>query len=195
MKNLLDFICTKKIKFVVFMVMISAVLISKPISASALYQLDVSYTNGTIASGPLSFGLSELPASVTAQFILDAGTVGLNAVHFYASDVISANVTFGDATWTEGLLDNFSMSLSSGVSSLSYAFLPTISATVEGPIVLNFPLSITGTDISSGEAINYGYTESTQTITAISAVPVPAAAWLFGSGLMGLVGVARRKKA
>jgi hypothetical protein len=25
-------------------------------------------------------------------------------------------------------------------------------------------------------------------------VPVPAAAWLFGSGLLGLVGVARRKQ-
>ena len=25
-------------------------------------------------------------------------------------------------------------------------------------------------------------------------VPVPAAVWLFGSGLLGLVGVARRKK-
>jgi len=29
----------------------------------------------------------------------------------------------------------------------------------------------------------------------ISQVPVPAAVWLFGSGLLGLVGVARRKKA
>jgi len=29
---------------------------------------------------------------------------------------------------------------------------------------------------------------------ALSAVPVPAAAWLFGSGLLGLIGVARRKK-
>ncbi len=29
----------------------------------------------------------------------------------------------------------------------------------------------------------------------VSAVPVPAAAWLFGSGLMGLIGIARRKKA
>lgn len=29
----------------------------------------------------------------------------------------------------------------------------------------------------------------------VSAVPVPAAVWLFGSGLVGLIGVARRKKA
>lgn len=29
----------------------------------------------------------------------------------------------------------------------------------------------------------------------VSAVPVPAAVWLFGSGLLGLVGMARRKKA
>ena len=28
---------------------------------------------------------------------------------------------------------------------------------------------------------------------AVSSVPVPAAAWLFGSGLLGLIGVARRK--
>jgi hypothetical protein len=28
----------------------------------------------------------------------------------------------------------------------------------------------------------------------VSAVPVPAAAWLFGSGLIGLIGIARRKK-
>ena len=31
-------------------------------------------------------------------------------------------------------------------------------------------------------------------ISAASAVPVPAAVWLFGSGLLGLVGVARRKR-
>jgi hypothetical protein len=31
-------------------------------------------------------------------------------------------------------------------------------------------------------------------LVRVSAVPVPAAAWLFGSGLLGLIGVARRKK-
>ena len=29
----------------------------------------------------------------------------------------------------------------------------------------------------------------------VAAVPVPAAVWLFGSGLLGLVGVARRRQA
>jgi PKD repeat protein len=28
----------------------------------------------------------------------------------------------------------------------------------------------------------------------VSAVPVPAAVWLFGSGLLGVIGIARRKK-
>ena len=32
-------------------------------------------------------------------------------------------------------------------------------------------------------------------VAAINAVPVPAAVWLFGSGLIGLIGIARRRKA
>ena len=39
-------------------------------------------------------------------------------------------------------------------------------------------------DIGTGNSIH---------IISVSAVPVPAAAWLFGSGLLGLIGVARRK--
>ena len=36
------------------------------------------------------------------------------------------------------------------------------------------------------------YANAEITINPVSAVPVPAAVWLFGSGLLGLVGVARR---
>ena len=32
-------------------------------------------------------------------------------------------------------------------------------------------------------------------LTQISSIPIPAAAWLFGSGLLGLIGISRRKKA
>lgn len=42
---------------------------------------------------------------------------------------------------------------------------------------------------------NVNYTLNLQGTITPSAVPVPAAVWLFGSGLLGLVGVARRRKA
>ncbi|MDP8567582.1 Lcl domain-containing protein [Methylophilus aquaticus] len=40
----------------------------------------------------------------------------------------------------------------------------------------------------------YAWAVSPGKIPAVSAVPVPAAAWLFGSGLVGLVGLRRRKQ-
>ena len=40
---------------------------------------------------------------------------------------------------------------------------------------------------SSGEHFRYNFTEGA------AVVPIPATAWLFGSGLIGLIGVARRK--
>jgi hypothetical protein len=41
-------------------------------------------------------------------------------------------------------------------------------------------------DIGSGDSL---------TVLSIGAVPLPAAVWLFGSGLLGLIGLSRRKKA
>lgn len=48
-----------------------------------------------------------------------------------------------------------------------------------------------GTDYS--QSSGHSYTGSY--LVQVSTVPVPAAAWLFGSGLIGLVGIARRKSA
>lgn len=41
---------------------------------------------------------------------------------------------------------------------------------------------------------NAGFDFTSITATNVPQVPVPAAAWLFGSGLLGLVGVARRRR-
>ncbi len=46
---------------------------------------------------------------------------------------------------------------------------------------------------SSG--VVFGSNGGVNTAITVSAVPVPAAVWLFGSGLIGLVGIARRKTA
>jgi len=50
-------------------------------------------------------------------------------------------------------------------------------------------------DVFSGEKYMFGTEAEVGVWTQINAVPVPAAVWLFGSGLIGLVGIARRKKA
>lgn len=49
-----------------------------------------------------------------------------------------------------------------------------------------------GIDVSTIRSFNGSWQLETFTVTA---VPVPAAVWLFGSGLLGLAGVARRKSA
>jgi len=50
-----------------------------------------------------------------------------------------------------------------------------------------------GTLATSTPEYTVSLTSSGLTYTAISAVPLPAAVWLLGSGLLGLAGVARRK--
>ena len=56
--------------------------------------------------------------------------------------------------------------------------------------ILDYSATVPVGDISGFGSVRYAlHLEG-----AISAVPVPAAVWLFGSGLLGLVSVARRKK-
>ena len=64
-----------------------------------------------------------------------------------------------------------------------------------------------GTEIDSLTAWRFGFTDGAQLVSGkgssllawavrpgdVSAVPVPAAVWLFGSGLIGLLGIAKRK--
>lgn len=49
-------------------------------------------------------------------------------------------------------------------------------------------------DVVNGRNYSFGAEIGTGVYTDVSAVPVPAAVWLFGSGLLGFVGLARRKK-
>jgi hypothetical protein len=52
---------------------------------------------------------------------------------------------------------------------------------IDGP----FPGITVAFDIGSGNSM---------TVLSVSSVPVPAALWLFGSGLLGLIGISKRKK-
>jgi hypothetical protein len=57
--------------------------------------------------------------------------------------------------------------------------------------------TVGGSPMDNGpfQGFNANFDITSMTVTNINPVPVPAAVWLFGSGLLGLAGVARRRKA
>jgi hypothetical protein len=55
------------------------------------------------------------------------------------------------------------------------------------------PSAFAWIDDSGLNVVPVDYVGATVTVNGVATVPVPAAAWLFASGLLGLVGVARRR--
>ena len=173
-------------------------LVTTAVVPAEAIQLDVLYTEGSIDFGPLSSDLDVLPDSVSASFLLGTGllggleTGGTPYVEYNTDNVLSADIAFGDAVWTLDDLNDFYMKTVDGeVTELTYKFNPVNTGTVNGRVVFNFPLTITGTDIASGEDFQYTYATSTHTL---SQVPEPATLMLLASGLVGLVGVRKSVK-
>lgn len=125
-----------------------------------------------------------------------------------SSSQFDFNGTYLTAAWRNGLHVTVSGSLD---GTLLYS--QTITVDTYGPTWFAFnyvgidSLSFTsfggtnagliGADGSGGTVIGDGtqFAMDNFTFTQAAPVPVPAAAWLFGSGLVGLIGVARRKAA
>jgi hypothetical protein len=86
------------------------------------------------------------------------------------NEILLAPPTFLDETWN------------------TYTFNTTLGADASGGVSLLFKADC-------GAAANCRLTALIDNVVIDTAtVPVPAAVWLFGSGLLGLVGVARKKK-
>ena len=67
----------------------------------------------------------------------------------------------------------------------------TGTTTTIGQLSLGVDDGIGGSPMDNGPTIDFNINLD---ITSVNPIPVPAAVWLFGSGLVGLAGVARRRK-
>ena len=138
----------------------------------------------------LDFGSGFGPASVVSQGILRGGmvshaldTAGTDPLGstFFADPAFGGNNIFGyqfddlDSTVTGFLADGATV----GVKSEMFVRLRAPGFETGGAASIGDPLNLAAGAFSG----------------SLSIVPVPAAAWLFGSGLLGLIGIARRKKA
>ena len=143
--------------------------------------LDVIFDTPVINSGPLSFGLSELPAQPQPVFFLGEGTpAGGGATGYGLDDVVSARLAFGDGIFTRLTAFDMEIRADGTFEALSFTFSPLDTPSVsDGGIVMNSPLFVSGTDTASGEAFSYTYANSAATVRPVPD-PLPIALRVVG---------------
>jgi hypothetical protein len=133
----------------------------------------LSSTDGIITNLMASFP-DDLPSTLTADkffLIATTGFAGLDGA------VTPDYILPDEFLFTGGGTVDFGL----GVSMITHGVLP-----IDGILSFN-------ADGSTGTNSPTNFTGATGSIIAPAVVPVPAAAWLFVSGLLGLVGVGRRR--
>lgn len=131
------------------------------------YDLDIDATVFTIVTDPgVSFDITN------QSFVLHANVSG---------GLVTGSFVIGGGLLS-GTLDNLTLATLSGSGSLDFK------------TDLIFTAGSLMGDYTGGRLEGIGNTSSLSAkLGAITVVPVPAAAWLFGSGLIGLIGIARRR--
>ncbi len=179
---------------------------NKTDTTTAGFTNQYSAITGSGVGGSANYGVS-FPGSTGSSRIDFSGATTVESAYFTNTTYAYISMRDGDGfakqfeegdffTLTVNGLDNvdsvigsLDISLASGTDLLSSWLLADL--TTLGTVhALEFSLS--GSDVGSF-GLNTPAYFAIDDLTTVSAVPVPAAVWLFGSGLIGLVSIARRR--
>ena len=172
----------------------SAIALSLGLSAAA--EANTAGLTG-VWSGTYSFTMFSPGGNLVGSFPdngswtwdFDAGTVSItNTSTFYGSVWTAYSVTFSDTG-----------------TSYDGSMLFSWSANPQIPVDVSWDVTATGNAVGDTAIVSVNSSQITASASAfpnfqpyfsgdLTKVPVPAAVWLMGSGLIGLVGVARRRR-
>lgn len=121
-----------------------------------------------------------------------SGITGMHSTTSAITEVSPGNLDFSgwNIDWNDILID---LGGDAGVGDTSLATITcsSSSCSANDTYVLDYFAHVPQPDLSGKGGVFY----TVHLEGVISSVPVPAAVWLFSSGLIGLIGIARRKKA
>lgn len=165
----------------------AALLLSAGSAHAALVNFQFSgNVDFSLGFGGLNAGDTVTVTGVFEDSVLSggSGTIGFDSSGGNTLSIAAGSYTFTEANDALYNLTGASLTLASGaLSDFSYQ---AISGTNGAPADFDSFFTSFLSDVYLSGTWN--------TTVQMSPVPVPAAVWLFGSGLLGLVGLARRKK-
>lgn len=170
--------------------------------AASLALLAAATLSNTVLASTVTVATPVDQAEFTAQVVLNQAGLFSDRYNFTISAPISDagasitnhNVKLGTKTVTN--INNIQLQIFDATNTLLSTSGNEVSAYLPGIAAGSYHAIVTGSATGTGDKTGKNYGAYQMSIYAEpSAVPVPAAVWLLGSGLLGLVGIARRKEA
>lgn len=182
------------------------------VSTGGVFNMYSQCASGIIGDGPACTNPINVDSTILGFVDQAAGTWGVaSSMPFYGLPWVASNGVLitgagahtwdtADTTGASGGVMNFTLGANQIAGAIKFAWGTTTNIDVVNVWDINADGSLTAAVVPGMidgpfPGFNAAFNLTSPNLVSPTIVPVPAAVWLLGSGLLGLVGVARRKKA